>query len=221
MSSIEVERAGLVGLIANETSNARRGFCSSTLVDDRLLLTAAHCMRTPSGPVRFAAFADDIYGAQRVLVPITEIERHPSRDLALVLLSAPAPSAYHRIGVFTALSHPFTNEPTTGLGFGWVAFDQPESGGTAQRAEGIALSLQPEGPAVVFLSGARSGMCFGDSGGPLVASSRGERGVVGVLSAGHAECAGGDTYIPTSSFGDWITDTAEELGGRIRNLELS
>ena len=188
-----------VGIVAKRIrNNTRAHFCGGTLVADRFVVTAAHCVEDVVN-----AF-DDI----QVLVGTQRLNR-----------------GGRRIGVAEALMHPLYDDwldydvavlrlttPVTGIPFASLAATEPTSAGTLLRSSGWGRTayrgpksvrlLQVDLPFVPTVEGSCSNnsditprmicagetgkdTCGGDSGGPLTISrGAGYTELVGIVSFG-------------------------------------
>ncbi|MBK7857389.1 MAG: S1 family peptidase [Archangiaceae bacterium] len=169
-------------------------FCTATLISERTLLTAAHCVEAVSGTITVSN-QTDVRGWPGDAIAVVDRRVHPrwvggdtSYDVGLLLLaSAPSvtPKAWNR----APLKMPQLST-VRALGYGETHLD-----GSGVRYE-APMRVSSLTSTTVYLGDGRdagAATCFGDSGGPSMFTDLDavER-VVGVHSfANSAECNGG------------------------------
>ena len=172
------------------------GLCTGTLISDRVILTAKHCVQAPGADRPYPASTIEVgFGDQaatttdvRAVAVATTPGVYTSSpttglggalvgvDVAVITLRSPiadvTPIAVGRDAPAT-----FTAGEFTAIGFG-----QTETGaaGTKYKTTGTVLSVSGN---VLYT---RNTICQGDSGGPMIIESPVRR-VVGVASFGEAE----------------------------------
>ena len=198
------KKLGIVGLVARE-DNEPAGYCTGTLVEPDLVLTAAHCLKTPEGPVRYAVAGNNIFSESAVRISIDRVSRHSTGDLALIQLARPALDGFEKSDML--LEIPDGYPPTLqgrGFGFGRQNSSQPASAGPLLSKEQRITAFMRGSP-IMVPQASGGGMCFGDSGGPLYGRVGGQLKILGVLSNGNPNCeAGGDTYVALPFYKDWL-----------------
>lgn len=180
------------------------GFCSATLIAERALVTAKHCVQRPGAqapdePSHYTIAYGNSVDAPSGLLEVDRLVTTPGVytaqtkeedgtlygvDVAIVTLRASAP--------FEPLA--FRLEPPTdaiGKRFAAVGFGLTELGDTGRRRETELVATNAsddriEGQAVA---------CIGDSGGPLIDLER--DAVIGVTSFAEGACGSGKTVFNT------------------------
>jgi secreted trypsin-like serine protease len=192
-------------LYADDPSVFYAQFCSGVLIDQRWVLTAAHCVQGMSASaIQVAVGAYDLTKFTGGRTPVKSIRIHPQysstslyNDIALVELGVPSPVA--PIALFSGESA--DNTPPSLLGrlvtvLGWGLADSATSWYYPEILRQVnlpvvadstcnAIYTYPISPAQ-FCAGYYEGKdaCEGDSGGPAVVQVDGRWVHAGIVSAG-------------------------------------
>jgi hypothetical protein len=154
--------------------NRATSSCTATLIDERTLLTAAHCVDPRMLGARTLSIvamnrADDSQAEQRDFIKVVETRYHPhwnpntlENDLGMAVLerapSGVAPVIWNDASV-TAMS----GETLRAVGYGTTGMGG--TGGGVKRE--VYLSFRQVTPELIMLGDQSSqGICHGDSGGP-------------------------------------------------------
>jgi len=155
-------------------------YCSASVIDPSIVLTAAHCVASPESTSVYLSDRD----GQGVFGETAEIAIHPgfrpdaarrhilSVDLALVRLALPLPPSFRPVGLSESLRVEIGQRLMI-AGFGIADEASPKTGGVL-RAGVIAVSGSTP-PFLIRLSdpeGQGLGGCTGDSGAPVFAPGR-------------------------------------------------
>lgn len=197
--------AGFVGALLDDDGGV---FCSMALLERRIALTAAHCLR-PNGArnERNAFFGDDISADGRV-VPVAAGSRYPHYDeetgygdLALLLLSRDVNevAATPNIG---PLSNMVIGRPVRLVGFG-----EDEEGWLGRKLERQEPIVALERDSLTY----GSTVCGGDSGGPALLEIDGVSLVVGVTASTGRDCRGISRSTRVDPFARWVKDESRRL----------
>ena len=197
------------------------GFCSALVLDDRTLLTAAHCLR----PVRdMAVYYRDASGAP-IVIPVEAAIAHPhyradairarveSIDVALIRTARPLGA--HFVGATLASGDgPAIGDPVILTGFGSTSEGDWKSGG---RLRSVALAVrEPASTVLVWAAdpdGKVAGACSGDSGAPVWSSDGATAVAIAAWAqAPHGRGCGGLTQGPKlAPLRAWIAEAEQKL----------
>ncbi len=210
--------------------------CGGTLISDRFVLTAAHCIYNndfdrPRSADRIAIYvgetnlsSDDgrLLRVKQVL-PHPDYDRTTSRnDIGLIELESPYSSASVAVIPTKNSSVPVLGEP--GLVMGWGAIS--EGGGISTRLREVTLPVISNArcfPYYVNAFDSRLGFCAGgdlaggrdscqgDSGGPLLVLRNSEYVVAGIISYGQGCGRSGvpGVYTRVENYSEWIKSFTE------------
>jgi secreted trypsin-like serine protease len=208
-----------VGLLLVEEATLTE-FCTATLVSDRLLLTAAHCVaQIPTGS-QVAFFTGSDISAPDAASQMLAVSSYAPNPAFSAMAQPPGTLAdYHDIAV-VQLAQPTTIAPVkmvrpaevgvllkTGssmriAGYGETAASRSSSVGT--KVEGTT-ALAAVGNSEIMISRAPAAQtCDGDSGGPTLAGPADDLRVVGVTSRGDVTCSLGSFETRVDSYLTWI-----------------
>jgi V8-like Glu-specific endopeptidase len=201
--------------------SAGDGQCTATLIGERTLLTARHCVGEEAAAGQFETddpatveffVTDDatdkgeligIAASELIALPIEMGTYWPDSDLAIVLLESTPDPAIARIALATA--PPVAGEPIVLVGFGWT--EHLTVGQKRQAATTIA-----EVTTTWLRFGGPANIDGGDSGGPSLVTRGDETLLLGVhshmlLAAEWEDRTGVDMRV--DAFLDWIMDSAD------------
>jgi hypothetical protein len=179
--------------------------CTGVRLDDRRILTAAHCFES-DGPVSIrlqdgAAIepasdctADPSSDPSSDAAQVMSVHVHPTRDVALLVTSpSPQPS------VTICAVPPQAGDAAIAAGFG---LDENAQIGT-RRYLSVAVAATSD-EALDARASSAAGTCVGDSGGPLFIPGDGTACLAGTLTTGSADCRGLERYVPSAALVDWL-----------------
>jgi len=222
-TAMQQKRARIIGGVETQEFDdcvavgaSNRWCCSGTLVGRNVVLTAAHCLPSCADRVFFGS--DVTLPGQ--IVRVSHSERHPSADIAVLILAEDAQVAPRRIQPESSSAEPawvrivgFGNTDeggTTGYGkrrrvdvpvktWKCAASGEPQLYGCAAESEFVAAPPVLASPA---------DSCTGDSGGPAYALLENQWVLCGAVSRATLNstrtCGDGGIYVRVQQFEEWI-----------------
>jgi Trypsin len=197
------------------------GFCSALVLDDRTLMTAAHCLR----PVRdMAVHYRDGSGAP-VVIPVEAVVAHPqyrpdairaralSIDVALIRTAQPLGGGFVPAALASG-DGPAVGDPVILTGYGSAADGDWKSGGILRS---VRLAVRdPASPVLIWAAepdGRIAGACSGDSGAPIFsADGTTAVAIAAWAQAPHGRGCGGLTQGPRlAPLKGWIAEARRRL----------
>jgi hypothetical protein len=201
----------------------KAGFCTGLVLNPRVLLTAAHCLR----PLRdMAVHYRDAAGAP-IIIPVDAAIAHPlyrpdaiqarveSIDLALIRTARPLPPSFAAATIAEG-GAPAIGAPAIVSGYGAAREGDWSSGGTLRS---VTLAVrEPASDVLIWAAdpaGRPAGACSGDSGAPIWSGDGSTAiAIVAWAQAPHGRGCGGLTQGPLlAPLKRWIEETERSLAG--------
>lgn len=232
-------RAGEAPFIVSLQTTKNAHYCAGSLISDRVVLTAAHCMTYANFQVVAGAHSRSDNSQTQVRQASSSRQTVHEKydggvgpyDLGLIFLEKPFDiNALTRDGsapvsTISLATNQFTAN-TDGVLFGW---GRDNSGSLPDKLQKLdvdiigyneCLAQLPRGNKLAdsnictYTAGTTDGACNGDSGGPLVnKKADGSYQLVGIVSWGYTPCASTkypSVYTYTGAYTSWIQEHSND-----------
>ncbi len=178
-------------------------FCTGTLIHQRFVVSAAHCLANFGGTL-YIGFGRG--SSEFKYVRATDYAINPSytgsfnkavpADISVIELSAAAPAGYTPVAIYKGTV-------ARGSTLALAGFGQTQSGGSGRLYyTNVSVNSQTSNEITVYENG--TGSCYGDSGGPAYVSSGGRLQVIGATSRGQTGCQGSSIYTNVAYHLNWL-----------------
>ncbi len=200
-------------------------FCGGSLVGDRVVVTAAHCVvGMPESAIQVRAGVTDLTGSSGQVRQVTGVVEHAryaetgTADIAMLVLDRPFDPSTNVAAIPTATPSEVAAATTARVtGWGSTSETADDTPAVLQSAdvplvgdEACDSQLGIDADDELCAGGTGTDSCYGDSGGPLTIDTPRGRVLAGVVSWGE-EC-GGPTpgvYAEVPTFADWIAERVD------------
>jgi secreted trypsin-like serine protease len=189
-------------------------FCSGSLIDEKTIVTAAHCLDY-MGVGAYVIFGSnqggkDVQGRQIVKAAFHEKfdENFPEEardvfDIGVAQFDGGLPTGFKPLDILpddTALA---TGTDVVLAGFG-VTNGNSQEGAGILRYTTVKIQDGAYGKTEIETDETKNGSCNGDSGGPGLINVSGKWYIWGTTSRGDSACAKDGVYTKVTAYRDWI-----------------
>ena len=180
------------------------GSCGGSVINDRFVMTAAHCVKNVKSPDQFQVTLHAYKTEDFETLPHSKVSRvlmHPEytgidsfNDIALLELEEPLTFNQTFMPICIPNSNDYDNLVVAGWGLMnvWILKVTPPTLREADLNEVPTEQCNEFYEAIdgekVICAGGEKGSCQGDSGGPLMTRKNGQTYQAGIVSFGGADC---------------------------------
>jgi secreted trypsin-like serine protease len=209
-------------------------FCSGSLIDQDMVVTAAHCVQGAlDGSLRIiftrqVTFGDDgtptLTDSSPEVHPVYGSVFNPQydpnyagadqHDIAVIRFKGNLPDGYKTATMLNASVALTANETVTLAGYGTTQPDGSDSGGELRKVDVQIASMLGKTEVVLDQSQGK-GACFGDSGGPAFVTTSGQLLLWGLTNRAYpdnvTDCAHESVYTRITAYSDFVSSSEASL----------
>ncbi len=209
-------------------------FCSGSLIDQDMVVTAAHCVQGAidgtlriifTRQVTFSAdgtptLTDSSPEVHQVYGSIFNPQYDPNysgvdqHDIAIIRFKGNLPDGYKTATMLNASVELAPKETVTLAGYGTTQPDGSDSGGELRKVDVQIASMLGKTEVVLDQSEGK-GACFGDSGGPAFVTTNGQLLLWGLTNRAYpddvTDCAHESVYTRITAYSDFVSSSEASL----------
>jgi len=217
--------AGVVAVLNQETGE----ICSGTLLESRVILTAAHCVGKAASSL-FIFVGEKVDEPRALFIADAAVAhvnydgylKRDENDLALLHFNGGLPKTIRPAKLVDGAVTLPPDAQLTIAGYGVASMKNGGQGDGVLRQAEVALHRADFAATELTLDQSQGrGGCAGDSGGPAFIKISGELRLVGVLSrpeeANHT-CRKPTVYTKVAAFSEWIQINSRALAAKSKNV---
>lgn len=215
----------------NATTQSYDIFCSGTLIDEKTIVTAAHCLDY-NGVGSYVVFGKNQSGTDvqgRMIVQAAFHEKFISNfpedardiyDIGVAQFSGGLPSGFHPAPILPDDTLLTTGADILLAGYG-ITDGTTQMGAGILRYTTVKIQNAAYGKTEVQTDERNNGSCNGDSGGPGLINVNGQYYVWGTTSRGDDACKNNGIYTKVTDYRDWIQNKLNQWTAKPASLPLA
>jgi secreted trypsin-like serine protease len=206
--------------------------CTASIISDKLLLTAAHCVASEPTSL-YVVFGTDVESTdiivRRVVATATtpvwaarQTQEFNNGDMAMVGFIGGLPAGYKAAKMLSDVSQLKDGETVTLAGYGNSDGVAGTGAGKLRYVDTTIQKTAYSESEILMEQSHGKGACHGDSGGPAYVEINGERLVIGVTSRGvndpENHCGVSAAYTSVPFYADWIQQEATTMATNVDKI---
>lgn len=203
--------------------------CTASILSDKLLLTAAHCVASEPTNL-YVVFGTDVNSTDIIVRRVVVAQQTPvwaarqneelnTGDMAVVGFIGGLPEGYHAASLLTDSSQLKDGGAITLAGYGLSDGVAATGAGKLRYVDTTIQQAAYSQSEILMEQSKGKGACHGDSGGPAYVQVNGQRLLAGVTSRGvndpNNQCNVSSAYTSVAFYADWIKQASALLADQV------